>query len=234
MSVAGRHVGRGYRFALRQYRRAVGRAASATPAGPIGAMCMIMSQLPTTPEQLLRGYALGMFPMEKRGRVQWESPDPRGVIPLDRLHIPSRDARHLRRGLFDLRFDHDPRAVVAACADRGETWLGPRLRAAYLGLFELGAMHTVEAYDGDRLVGGAFGVAIGNVFTVDSMFHRANHASKLAFAHVCQHVAERGFAFVDCQYLPPHVARFGAIEMPRAEYRDHVARGLLHPASFDP
>jgi len=108
----------------------------------------------------------------------------------------------------------------------------PRVQAAYRELFDLGAMHTVEAWQGDRLVGGAFGVAIGSIFTVESMFSNEDHASKLAFAYLCQHLADRGFTLVDCQYQKPHFERFGAIHLARDEYRNMIARGLIQPARF--
>jgi leucyl/phenylalanyl-tRNA--protein transferase len=225
-------LNRAAEFGERTYHRALGRAAAVTPEGPVGGLCGMMAQLPFTPETILLGYAQGMFPMEKRGRIYWHCPDPRCVVPLEKLHVPSRIARYLKKGLFELCFDRDPKAVLAACGDRTETWLSPRIQSTYLQLFELGALHTVEAYNGTRLVGGAFGVALGTVCTMESMFSHEDHASKLAFAYVCQHLAKCGFTLVDCQYQSPHVERFGAIEMPRAEYRDRVARGMIRPATF--
>jgi leucyl/phenylalanyl-tRNA--protein transferase len=221
-------------FGERKYHRALGRAATMTPGGAVSGLCGVQAQIPFTPEQLLLGYAQGMFPMDKNGEIYWHCPDPRCALPLEKLHIPSRITRYLKKGLFELCFDRNPRQVLADCADRTETWLSPRLQEGYLALFELGALHTVEAYAGERLVGGAFGVALGKVFTIESMFSHEDHASKLAFAHLCQHLAERGFDLADCQYQSDHVERFGAIEMPRDEYRDRMARGLIQPASFQP
>jgi leucyl/phenylalanyl-tRNA--protein transferase len=122
--------------------------------------------------------------------------------------------------------------VLANCGDRTETWLSQRIQSNYVRLFEMGALHTVEAYNGPKLVGGAFGVGIGSVFTIESMFSHEDHASKLAFAYLCQHLAKCGYTLADCQYQSPHVERFGAIEMPRKEYRERVARGLIHPGTF--
>lgn len=229
----------GYEFAYRvrdygerKYHRALGRAAAAAPTGAVGGLCGLMARLPLSPEQLMLAYAQGIFPMESRGAIQWHSPDPRCVLPLDRLHVPSRIARYCRSGRFELRFDERPDQVLANCADRTETWLSLPLQEAYLGLFELGALHTSEAYQGDRLVGGAFGVAVGRVFTIESMFSLEDHASKLCFAHLCRHLAAQGFDLADCQYQAPHVERFGAIEMGREAYRMRLARGLANPASF--
>lgn len=220
-------------FGQRKYQGALTQAAAVVPEGPIGGLCGITAQFPFTSEQILLGYAQGMFPMDKRGSIQWYCPDPRCVLPLERLHVPSRIKTYIRKGLFELCFDRDPAGVLRACGDRKNTWLTPRVQAAYQALFDLGAMHTVEAWKGDRLVGGAFGVALGTVFTVESMFSHENHASKLAFAYLCQHLVDRGFSLVDCQYQQDHFARFGAIELPRDEYRDRVALGLIHPPSFN-
>ena len=218
---------RAVRVGRRQYLRALGRAVElVAPDGVVGGMSGLMARLPLTPEHVLLGYTQGMFPMEHGGRIDWQCPEPRAVLPLDLLHIPSRDRTYLRKGLFDFRFDTDPDGVMQACADRSQTWLTTRVQTVYRQLWEIEAMHTVEAWQDGRLVGGAFGVAVGTVFTVDSMFSRANHASKLAFAHLCQRLGEWEFDVVDCQYLKPHFGRFGAIEIPREEYRRVIARGL--------
>jgi leucyl/phenylalanyl-tRNA--protein transferase len=219
-------------FGQRKYHSALGYAAAAAPEGVVGGVCGITARLAFTPENILLGYAQGMFPMDKRGSIAWYCPDPRCVVPLDKLHIPSRIKTYLRKRTFELHFDRAPAAVLAACGSRPDTWLTRRVQDAYLALFELGAMHTVEAWQGERLVGGVFGVALGSVVTVESMFSLEDHASKLAFAHLCVHARDRGFALVDCQYQADHFERFGAIEMPRDEYRRRVAVGLLRAPSF--
>ena len=219
-------------FSQRKYHRALGHAAAVVPEGAIGGLCGITAQFPFTSEQILLGYAQGMFPMDKRGSIQWHCPDPRCALPLEKLHIPSRIKTYLRKNLFDLCFDKDPAGVLRACGDRKGTWLTPRVQEAYQALFDLGAMHTVEAWKDDRLVGGAFGVALGTVFTVESMFSHEDHASKLAFAYLCKHLVERGFTLVDCQYQQDHFQRFGAIELTRDEYRNRIALGMIHPPSF--
>lgn len=221
-------------FGQRKYHRALGHAAAAVPEGPVGGLCGLTAQFPFTSEQILLGYAQGMFPMDKRGAIYWHCPDPRCVLPLDQLHVPSRIKTYLRKGLFQLCFDKDPEGVLRACGDRKDTWLTRRVQDAYQALYDLGAMHTVEAWKDDRLVGGAFGVALGTVFTVESMFSREDHASKLAFAYLCQHLVKRGFTLVDCQYQQEHFRRFGAIEMPREEYRRRIALGMIDPPTFQP
>jgi leucyl/phenylalanyl-tRNA--protein transferase len=219
-------------FTQQQYHRALGSAAAAVPEGAIGGLCGISARLPFTPEQILLGCAQGLFPVDKGGRIHWHCPDPRCVLPLAQLHVPSRIRTYLRRGQFELCFDRAPTRVLAACGDRKGTWLTRRMQDAYYGLFRLGAMHTVEAWQGESLVGGAFGVALGTVFTVESMFSRESHASKLAFTHLCLQLLGRGFELIDCQYQQDHFRRFGAIELPRAEYRTRLALGLIRPASF--
>jgi leucyl/phenylalanyl-tRNA--protein transferase len=219
-------------FTQHEYHRALGHAAAAVPEGAVGGLCGISARLPFTPEQILLGYAQGLFPVDQAGRIHWHCPDPRCVLPLAQLHVPSRIRTYLRRGLFELCFDRAPDLVLAACGDRKGTWLTRRMQDAYLALFQLGAMHTVEAWQGERLVGGAFGVALGTVFTVESMFSHENHASKLAFAQLCLQLRGRGFELIDCQYQQDHFRRFGAIELPRAEYRRRLALGLIRPAIF--
>jgi leucyl/phenylalanyl-tRNA---protein transferase len=219
-------------FGQRRYHGALGRAAAVVPEGPVGGMSGMLARFPFTSEHILLGYAQGMFPMDKRGSIQWFCPDPRCVVPLDKFHVPSRIRTYLRKGLFELCFDRNPAEVLRACGDRKGTWLTPRVQAAYQELFDLGAMHTVEAWKGDRLVGGAFGVALGTVFTVESMFSLEDHASKLAFAFLGQHLIDRGFSLIDCQYQQEHFRRFGAIEMPREEYRKRIAMGMVRPPSF--
>lgn len=219
-------------FGQRKYLRALGYAAAVSPEGPVGGLCGLAERFPLTPEHMLLGYAQGMFPMDQSGRIRWHCPDPRSVLLLDQLRVSSRVRSYLRRGMFELGLDRDPAGVLAGCSDRKRTWLTPRLQAAYRALFDLGAMHTVEAWKDDRLVGGVFGVALGSVFTLESMFTREDHAGKLSLAHLCLHLVDRGFALVDCQYRQEHLERFGAVDMPREEYRNLIARGLIHPPSF--
>jgi leucyl/phenylalanyl-tRNA---protein transferase len=225
-------VRRALELGQRTYHGVLGRAAAVVPEGAVGGISALMARFPFTPEHILLGYAQGMFPMDKRGSIHWFCPDPRCVVPLDKFHVPSRIRTYLRKGLFELCFDRNPSSVLSACGDRKGTWLTPRVQAAYQELFDLGAMHTVEAWKEDRLVGGAFGVALGSVFTVESMFSLEDHASKLAFAFLGQHLIDRGFSLIDCQYQQEHFARFGAIEMPREEYRKRVALGMIRPPTF--
>lgn len=224
--------GRALDFGQRQVNGALSRISSALPEGPVGGLCAVSARLAFSPEEILLNYAQGMFPMDKRGAIQWHHPDPRSVLPLDQLHVPSRIKTYLRKGAFELCFDRDCAGVLSACSDRKETWLTARVREAYLGLFEMGAVHSVEAWDRGRLVGGMFGVALGRIYTVESMFSHENHASKLAFAFAAQQLGAAGYQLIDCQFQQDHFQRFGAVEIAREEYRKTLAAGLIHPATF--
>lgn len=225
-------LGRALGFGQRQVNLALGHASAAMPDGPLGGMCALASRLPFTAEQMLLGYGQGMFLEDKKGKIRWRNPDPRCVVALNALHVPSRIKTYLRKELFELTFDQAPSDVLTACGDRQDTWLTPRVQQAFAQLFELGAMHTVEAWKDQKLVGGLFGLAIGRIFTVESMFSRENHASKLAFALLGQRLLEQGFEAIDCQFQQDHFTRFGAVEISRSAYRDLLAAGLARPAQF--
>ncbi|HUF81584.1 MAG TPA: leucyl/phenylalanyl-tRNA--protein transferase [Burkholderiales bacterium] len=213
-------------------QRALVYASAALPGGPIAGLCSLTDRIPPSPELLLLSCAQGLFPMDEAGKLRWHAADPRAVLMLERLHVPSRVAQYLRKEMFDLRFDNDVEGVLAGCAGREETWLTPRLIDLYRQLHHLGALHSVEAWQQGRLAGGAFGIALGRVFTVESMFSRVDHASKIAFVHLAKHLAARGYDCIDCQVQKPHFARFGAVEISLTEYRERMARGLARPALF--
>ena len=218
--------------ALRKSQRALGYAAAALPDGPVGGTCIIYDRMPLTPELLLMGYSQGLFPMDFSGTLRWQSPDPRSVLPLERLRISSKLRAEVRKAPFEIRFDTDVEGVLAGCADREETWLTPRMLDAYRGLAELGALRTTEAWLRGRLVGGSFGIPIGRVYSGESSFTRMAGASKIAWVHTAAHLRAQGFDAIDCQYHKPHFARFGAIRMPRDDYRRLMARGLVAPADY--
>jgi len=194
----------------------------------------VADALPLTAENMLLGYAQGIFAMDFDGKVRWRCPPERFVVYLSELRISSNMRRELKRASYTTSFDQAPRQVLDACADRGAegTWLSERFKRIYMELFEMGAMHTVEAWKEGELVGGSFGVSIGRVCTSESMFHRAPHAGKVQFAAVAAHLIERGYVCVDGQMYSEHFARFGAREIPISEYRDVLARGLANPARF--
>jgi leucyl/phenylalanyl-tRNA--protein transferase len=187
------------------------------------------------PGTLLAAYRLGLFPMPVEGRLGWWSPTERAVLPLDGLHV----SRSLRRSLsrFDIRVDTSFRAVVTACADpaRPYGWIDESVVAAYARLHELGWAHSVEAWDGEGLAGGVYGVAIGGLFAAESKFHRRRDASKVALAGLVDLLRAAGdldHRLLDCQWPTPHLESLGAVTITRAEYRRRLARALLLPDAF--
>jgi len=176
------------------------------------------------PERLLLGYRSGIFPWYSEGQpVLWWSPDPRMVLYPDRLTIPRSLAKTLRQGRFTLTLDQAFSAVIAGCAEsprRGQagTWLTPALRDGLEALFAAGYAHSCEAWRDGELVGGLYGVAVGRFFSGESMFARAPDASKVAFVHWMRQLTRWGYPLVDCQVHTDHLARFGAEEIPRADY----------------
>jgi leucyl/phenylalanyl-tRNA---protein transferase len=221
--------------ALGRVQRVMGTVSTRLPPTPLGAICGVFDTFPLTAENVLLGYGQGIFAMDFDGTVRWHCPPERFVVYLKELRISANMRRELKRASYTTTFDRAPREVLDACADREEgTWLSDRFKRIYMELFEMGAMHTVEAWKDGTLVGGSFGVSIGRVWTSESMFHRAPHAGKVQFAAVAAHLTERGFDCVDGQMYSDHFARFGARDVPIEEYRQCLARGLANPATFHP
>ncbi|MDX2379461.1 MAG: leucyl/phenylalanyl-tRNA--protein transferase [Acidimicrobiia bacterium] len=180
------------------------------------------------PGTLLAAYRAGLFPMpveprKRRSQIAWYSPDPRAIIPLDGFHA----GRSLRRAVprFECSFNRSFGAVVRACGepDRDGFWISDAVIAAYEELFELGWAESVEVWLGDDLVGGVYGVRIGQFFAGESMFHLATDASKVALLHLVQGLRAEGVQLFDVQWLTPHLASLGAVEVTRARYFE-----LLH------
>ncbi len=192
-----------------------------------------------TPEMLLRAYGLGIFPMaESRDdpSLFWVDPDTRGVIPLDAFHLPRRLARRVRSGVFEPRIDSDFPGVIQACAEprpgHPETWINDQIVALYAALFERGHVHTVECWREGSLVGGLYGVSLRGAFFGESMFSRETDASKVALVHLVERLRRGGFSLLDTQFLTPHLEIFGAVEIPRDEYRERLRQALDTAASF--
>lgn len=184
------------------------------------------------PGTLLQAYRHGVFPMPlgARGPMGWWSPDPRGILPLDRLAV----SRSLRRSCarYEVRVDSAFAAVVDACADPGRSggWITPAIRDAYVRLHELGWAHSVEAWDDDGLAGGLYGVAIGGLFAGESMFHRRTDASKVALVALVERLrAESAGRLVDVQWPTEHLASLGVAAVPRSRYLDLLATAIRLP-----
>ncbi|SDR63100.1 leucyl/phenylalanyl-tRNA--protein transferase [Rhizobiales bacterium GAS191] len=194
-----------------------------------------------TPELLLRAYEIGLFPMAEDAddpTIYWVEPERRGIIPLDGFHVPARLARTVRSDRFRIEIDRDFDAVIAGCASIGDakrqrTWINARIRALYGELFAIGHCHTVEAYHGEELVGGLYGVSLGAAFFGESMFSRQRDASKVALVHLVARLKRGSYLLLDTQFVTPHLASFGARELPRPAYLRHLQRATQESPSAD-
>ncbi|MGH8928199.1 MAG: leucyl/phenylalanyl-tRNA--protein transferase [Acidimicrobiia bacterium] len=187
------------------------------------------------PGTILAGYRKGMFPMHlPDGRLAWWSPVERGIIPPGRLQISRSLRRSLRR--YEISFDLDPEGVIEGCADptRPQGWITPEIQLAYLELFRLGWLHSVESWDQDgNLAGGLYGVAIGGLFAGESMFTRQRDASKVALVHLVGRLAMVENSLLDVQWVTPHLASLGAVGISRAEYLTRLREVLASPSPWE-
>jgi leucyl/phenylalanyl-tRNA--protein transferase len=216
-------------------QRMMGRASTLMAPSVIGGMCGIFDMLPFTAENLLLGYAQGIYALDVNGEARWHCPPERFVLYLRELRLPPELRRELLQLSYIVTFDRAPRQVLEECAGSGDSqasWLSERFKKLYMELFELGAMHTVEAWKDGALVAGSFGVSIGRVWSSEVQFARAPLAAEALFAGATDHLLERGFELLDAQLYSDELARFGAREVPIAEYRSALARGLIAPVSF--
>jgi leucyl/phenylalanyl-tRNA--protein transferase len=189
-----------------------------------------------TPEILLRAYSIGLFPMAESAddpEIFWVEPDIRGVLPLDDFHISKSLAKTVRRKPFEIRFDNDFDSVIAACGEetqgRPSTWINQTIKALYSTLHRMGHAHTVEAWDGDQLVGGLYGVSLGAAFFGESMFSRRTDASKICLVHLVGRLRHSGFKLLDTQFTTEHLKTFGAIDVPKDEYEHMLAAAMDSP-----
>jgi leucyl/phenylalanyl-tRNA--protein transferase len=192
-----------------------------------------------TPQVLLKAYACGIFPMAESAddtALYWIEPQQRGILQLDRVHVPRRLARTLRQRAFHIRIDTDFEGVIEGCAasrtGRRTTWINPKIRALYRELYKSGYCHTVEAWQGDRLVGGLYGVALAGAFFGESMFSTARDASKVALIYLCARLVQGGFSLLDTQFVTDHLRQFGTSEIERAEFHALLEKALAHEADF--
>ncbi|WP_343080116.1 leucyl/phenylalanyl-tRNA--protein transferase [Ostreiculturibacter nitratireducens] len=184
---------------------------------------------------MLAGYARGIFPMARSRddpRLEWVDPRRRGVFPLDGFHISRSLARRIRKAPWKITVDKAFPDVVLACADREETWINAPLLRLYEALHRAGHAHSLEVWEGDDLVGGVFGITLGGAFFGESMFSRRTDASKVALAYLVDRLRQTGFALFDTQFLTPHLASLGAVEIPRAEYLRRLGIALQLAADY--
>lgn len=188
-----------------------------------------------SPQRLLMAYGQGIFPWySENSPILWWSPDPRLILEPSRIHVPRRLERILRQGRFTFTLDAAFERVIGLCAGtprRGAhgTWIVPEMLAAYCRLHELGFAHSVEAWSGDELAGGLYGVAMGGAFFGESMFYREPDASKAALVTLVRALDRAGFTLFDCQQTTAHMLRFGGFEVPRVEFLSRLQDALELP-----
>jgi leucyl/phenylalanyl-tRNA---protein transferase len=186
-----------------------------------------------TPQVLLKAYACGIFPMAESAddpTLYWIEPEQRGILPLINIRVPRRLARTIRQGKFEIRVDHDFGGVIEGCAasrpGRNSTWINPHIRRLYAELFRMGYCHTVEAWRDGRLVGGLYGVHLGQAFFGESMFSYERDASKVALIYLVARLIYGGFTLLDTQFITEHLRQFGAIEVERQEFQKLLTHAL--------
>jgi len=189
------------------------------------------------PENLLAAYCRGAFPMTgEDGQICWYTADPRGIIPLDKFHVPHTLTQFMRSPRFcsELRIDSDFEGTMCACmaSHDGPPWISPPMIRAYGRLHELGFAHSVETWRGGRMVGGLYGVSIGAAFFGESMFHHERDASKVALVHLVNRLRDRGYELLDAQAVTSHLRRFGCVEIPASEYMERLGRALQRTCEF--
>jgi len=177
------------------------------------------------PDVLLQGYRLGVFPMAMEdGSIEWFSPDPRGILPLENFHVPHALRRVVKSGKFEIRINTAFAHVIRGCAKRGETWINREIIESYTRLHALGCAHSVETWLEKELVGGLYGVSVGGAFFGESMFHEVTDASKVALCALVERLRAQRFVLLDTQWLTPHLQRFGAVQISRREYMHLLTR----------
>jgi len=191
------------------------------------------------PERLLLAYRQGIFPWYEREPILWFSPDPRMVLRAEELRVPTSLAKTLKKGVYRVSLDTAFEGVIEACATakrpgQRTTWITPAMRRAYRELHRRGFAHSAEAWLGETLAGGLYGVSLGGAFFGESMFTRAKDASKVALVSLVRQLAAWGIDLIDSQVYTEHLARFGAREWPRREYLEALNAALQRPTRGGP
>ncbi len=194
---------------------------------------MLRRSFEVTADLMLRAYRAGLFPMAetRRGdRLYWLDPELRGVLPLDGFHLPRRLLRTVLSGPYEVTVDGDFAGVIAGCAaaapGREDTWINTEIERLFRELHRMGHAHSVETRMEGALVGGLYGVALGGVFFGESMFSRARDASKVALVHLVARLRLGGYRLLDTQFVTSHLSQFGAIEIPRSQYKAQLAAAI--------
>lgn len=186
-----------------------------------------------TVQTLIDAYSVGVFPMAESAEddaLYWIDPDMRGILPLERFHVPRRLARTIRSGKFEIRIDSAFSHVIDACASvsgaRDTTWINRRIRNLYIELFDIGHCHSVETWRDGKMVGGLYGVRLGGAFFGESMFSRQTDASKVALVYLVARLKYGGFTLLDTQFVTKHLKQFGATELPQSAYKSKLKSAL--------
>lgn len=182
-----------------------------------------------TPAQVIQGYTMGVFPMahpEEENTIYWYEPEMRGIMPLDGLKISKSLRRTINKGEFEVSLDKDFPAVIKACSEREETWISEEIQSVYTELYHDGYAHSVECWFEGELVGGLYGVAIKRAFFGESMFHKKTDASKVSLYYLVEWLKNNNFELLDMQYLTPHLASMGGLEIPQKSYLTLLNRAL--------
>ena len=201
----------------------------------VAAMARPSERFEITPDILLRAYSIGLFPMAESANAAtlfWVDPKERGIFPLDALQISKSLAKTVRADRFDVRIDEDFDGVMSGCAERDKTWINADIRRLYAALFRQGRAHSIEVLEAGELVGGLYGVSLGAAFFGESMFHVVRDASKVALVHLAARLRFAGFALLDTQFVTPHLASLGAIEISREAYLKQLDEALAINADF--
>ncbi|WP_119677967.1 leucyl/phenylalanyl-tRNA--protein transferase [Indioceanicola profundi] len=192
-----------------------------------------------TPELLLHAYAAGVFPMAESAEATellWFDPQLRGILPLDRFHVPRRLRRTVRQGRFVVSVDTAFREVMNLCGEstteRPNTWINAEILESYCDLHRLGHAHSVECRLDGQLVGGLYGVSLGGAFFGESMFSRVADASKVALVHLVARLVRGGYRLLDTQFVTTHLSQFGAVEIPRSRYKALLTEAVATKAEF--
>jgi leucyl/phenylalanyl-tRNA--protein transferase len=202
------------------------------PQGAVRGLVAVGGDL--SPERLLLAYRSGIFPWYDDGPVLWHSPDPRCVLPVDRLHVGRSLRRVLARGRFEVRFDTEFERVIRACKTaprpgQDGTWITDDMEDAYVALHRRGYAHSVETWEGGELAGGLYGVSLGRMFFGESMFSWRPNASKVALVRLAERLATWSFPLIDAQVPTPHTLALGAEEWPRSRFLATLEAELEHP-----
>lgn len=188
-----------------------------------------------TPELLLRAYASGVFPMADTAEstaIYWVDPSDRGIIPLDGFHVSKSLAKAIRKSDYTVRINSDFALTLRHCADRDETWINAEIFDLYCQLHAMGVAHSLEVWRGTDMIGGVYGVTLGTAFFGESMFSTATNGSKIALGFLVHRLRAAGFTLFDTQFITPHLASLGGIEIPRATYQNLLVAALQTRADF--